>query len=210
MSRHICARPRVALTTALRAGIVSIDFNDGVAGTPIGNFYSGVTFSNGSWEGPVPVNQSGTASAGLVLADIFDTGFASPFSPNASTPIVAVFDVPVSSVSVVEVNVGVAGSELDAYDSASGGKLIGSDVVHTASSSGCCGAAFAFNLVVSGANIRRIRIYQPTPTVGNGIFFDNFSFTTVATAEPVTPALLLAGVILLPRMRHRRSPADGR
>ena len=204
---HVVSLTTFSFISALRlqAGTISINFDDGVSGNAIGSFYSGVTFSNAAWRGPLPSLQSGTASTGLVLGDITDDGpIGGGFSPTMAMPIVATFGQLVQSVSILAVNVGFAGAEIDAFDSPSGGHLIGSQSVTGPILAGSCGAPCAFELTVTGAGIQSIHLYQPTPNSGNGTFFDNLSFTTaVPEPAPWTLMSIAAAVFAYARFRLR-------
>ena len=103
----------------------TITFDDGTVGGTIGTFYTslGITFSNASWAFPPPGFQIG-GSTGLLLEDLTDNGFNPPYSPTSTTPIVGIFSSPQDFVSILGVDVGTAGMELDAYDA--GGNLLAS------------------------------------------------------------------------------------
>lgn len=183
-----------------------IDFNDGTVGDPIGNFYSsfGITFSNTSWGATALSFQVG-GSTGLLLEDVFDNSFHPPFTPNRANPIIGIFDTAQAYVSILGVDIGAAGAELDAYDAAVGGNLIAS-----ATSSGTGAGIGNFDtLTVSAPGILRFDLFQPHPTLGDGMVFDNLTFGTDPDAgiEPATWILTTSGlvtVIALTVLKRRR------
>ena len=201
----ICVCLLVCLSKVARAS--TINFNDGTAGDAIGSFYSGlgVTFSNASWGASIPSFQIG-GSTGLVLEDITDNGFNPPFSPTPTTPIVGTFSTPQDFVSILGVDVGDAGMELDVYDATSGGNLIGSAQFYGVGA----GVGTFQTLTISAPGILRFDLYQPTPTFGDGLAFDNLSFSTDPDAgmEPTTWVLLGSGLLALVGLKlwNRRRP----
>src|SRR5438132_10188182 len=95
-----------------------INFDDGVAGAPIGAFYAGlgVTFENGSWT----TNFGLPGSSGpLGLSSTTRS-----FQPTPGDPIVGVFSSPVSMVGIRGIDTGENGIRIDVYDAAVGGNLI--------------------------------------------------------------------------------------
>jgi hypothetical protein len=178
----------------------TITFDDGTAGNPIGGFYSllGVTLSNASWGPTIPQFQIG-GSTGLVLEDITDDGFNPPYSPTSATPIVGTFSTPQHFVSILGVDVGIAGIELDAFDAASGGNLLGS-----AQFFGTGGGFGIFDtLSISAPGIVRFELFQPSPTPTgsnptDGVVFDNLMFNSDpidSGPEPETWMLMGAGLL---------------
>jgi hypothetical protein len=178
----------------------TITFDDGTAGASIGGFYSllGVTFSNASWEPTIPQFQIG-GSTGLLLEDITDAGFNPPYTPTSATPIVGTFSTPQNFVSILGVDVGVAGIELDAYDAASGGNLIGSAQFFGTGS----GVGIFDTLSISAPGIVRFQLFQPSPTPAgsstpDGVAFDNLMFNSDpidSGPEPGTWMLMGAGLL---------------
>lgn len=156
----------------------TITFDDGTAGNAIGTFYAtlGITFSNASWAFPAPGFGIG-GSTGLVLEDVTDNGFNPPYSPTSTTPIVGAFSSPQDFVSILGVDVGAAGMELDAYDA--GGNLLGSPQFYGTGS----GVGIFQTLSISAPGIVRFDLYQPAPNRSDGLAFDNLSFN----ADPSTP-----------------------
>jgi hypothetical protein len=156
----------------------TITFDDGTSGNAIGTFYSslGIIFSNATWAAVPPSLQIGGAS-GLLLEDVTDLGFNPPYSPTPTTPIVGAFSSPQDFVSILGVDVGAAGMELDVYDAV--GNLIASPQFFGTGS----GFGIFQTLSVSAPGIVRFDLFQPNPTVGDGIAFDNLSFQADPTAE---------------------------
>ena len=188
-----------AITCSAQAAF--IDFDDGPVGSPIGGFYSGlgITFSNGAWRGPLS-NQNGTPSSGNVLVDITDTGGNPPFTPQPDTPIVATFSSPQLMVSILAVDVGSNGVQIDAYDAVAGGNLIGSDSFIGSGN----GVGAFLTLEVASAAIRRFELYQPrTVGGGEGVFFDNLSFSPVP--EPSAFAISVSALCCIGLVRRKRA-----
>jgi hypothetical protein len=178
-----------------RAGTVT--FDDGTPGAAIDNFYSllGVVFSNASWCAAFTGSDIG-GSTGLLLEDITDNGFNPPYSPTSTTPIVATFSSPQDFVSILGVDVGDAGMELDAYDAVSGGNLIGTAQFYGTGS----GYDISQTLSVSSPGILRIDLYQPSPTYGDGLAFDNLTFSGDPGDSGIEPAawvLMASGLVVL-------------
>jgi hypothetical protein len=184
----------------------TVTFDDGMPGGVIGNFYSslGITFSNATWAASLPSLQIG-GSTGLLLEDVTDTGFNPPYSPTPTTPIVGTFDTPQDFVSILGVDIGVAGMELDAYDALTGGSLIASAQFYGTGT----GVGTFQTLSVSAPGILRFDLFQPTPTAGDGIAFDNLTFdaepadtgTPDAGIEPGTWILISSGIVGLIGLR---------
>jgi hypothetical protein len=176
-----------------QAAVITIDFNDGTDHASVGSFYSGlgVTFSNASWDS---FGCFGSC-AGLDGLHITD-GPPATYVPKSGTPIIATFSSDVSSVSIFGLNVGDNGARMDAYDATTGGALIG-----TFSTPGVPGVGADNNplLSISATGIRRIQLYQPLSTEGEGLLFDRLTFeTSAATApEPTTFAFVGIGIAAL-------------
>jgi hypothetical protein len=176
----------------------TINFDDGTAGSAIDSFYSslGITFSNASWEPASPDLQIG-GSTGLLLEDITDNGFNPHYSPTSTTPIVGTFSTPQDFISILGVDIGIAGVELDAYDAASGGNLIGTAVFYGTGS----GSGIYQTLSVSTPGILRFDLYQPSPTHSapfDGVAFDNLTFSADSIdSAPEPGAWMLMGAGLL-------------
>ncbi len=196
----------------------TITFDDGTAGSAIGTFYAslGITFSNARWEFPAPGFGIG-GSTGLVLEDVTDNGFNPPYSPTSTTPIVGIFSSPQDFVSILGVDVGSAGMELDAYDA--GGNLIGSPQFYGTGS----GVGIFQTLSVSAPGIVRFDLFQPTPNRTDGLAFDNLTFDADPPApevddvgiEPGTWILLGSGLLAMVLLGYLkrlklRLPTEGR
>lgn len=185
--RHflLAAASALALTLATgpQAEAAIIDFDTGSAGAAVGATYAadGITFSNAQFttnfglagsSGALGIRATGTFAFGLAQA------------------IVGVFSAAVSSVTITGIDVGTAGIRIDAYDAEVGGTLVdfaeafGPDV----------GVGFFFDITASAPGIRRIELYQPQVGGGDGVLFDNLSFTA---AVPAPASLLLLGTGLL-------------
>lgn len=172
-----------------------VNFNDGTAaGSEIGSFYStlGVVFTNGEWS-----NVSGFTphpdSDGLMLV-----GNGGNYQPKAGNPIRFVFTTPMTTVSIIANNVNANGARIDIYDSEVGGNLINFDQV--VGPSGSLNSNFI--LTASGAEIRRVELYQPFSTESEGVLFDNLEFDSIP--EPSTTLLLGFGFLGLTFRRSRR------
>jgi hypothetical protein len=196
----------------------TITFDDGTVGGTIGTFYAslGITFSNASWAFPPPGFQIG-ASTGLLLEDLTDNGFNPPYSPTSTTPIVGIFSSPQDFISILGVDVGAAGMELDAYGA--GENLLGSPEFYGTGA----GLGVYQTLSVSAPGVVRFDLFQPTPNRSDGLAFDNLTFN----ADPPTPvpedvgiepgtwillgsgllALVVAGYL---KRLKLRPPAEGR
>lgn len=158
----------------------SIDFNDGFAGDPIDDFYAslGISFSNAAWNGPIG-SQNGTPSSGVHLVDVTDDGFNPPYSPSETTPIVATFSRAMNTVSVLAIDVGYAGASLRAYDGVGGGNVVAEDSFIGRG----IGVGVFDTLTVTGVGIRRIEIFQPLSQSGDGVLFDNITFSDVVVLD---------------------------
>jgi hypothetical protein len=178
----------------------TITFNDGTAGSPIGSFYSllGVTFLNASW-GPTFSEFQIGGSTGLLLEDTTDDGSNPGYTPTSTTPIVGTFSTLQNFVSILGVDIGNAGIELDAYDAATGGNLLGSQ---TFSGTGT-GFGIFDTLSISTPGIVRFELFQPSPTPPgvfpvDGVAFDNLTFNSDpidSGPEPGTWMLMGAGLL---------------
>jgi hypothetical protein len=187
----------------------TITFDDGSPGGAIDNFYSllGVTFSNASWQPAFPGGNIG-GSTGFLLEDISDNGFNAPYSPTSTTPIVGTFSTPQDFVSILGVDVGAAGIELDAYDAATGGNLIGSMQFFGTGD----GSGIFQTLSVSAPGIARFDLFQPSPMNGDGVAFDNLTFNADpidSGIEPGTWVMMASGLLALLGLNFwlRRGPA---
>jgi hypothetical protein len=152
----------------------TIDFQDGVTGNAIGSFYlaRGVFFDNGQWD---PLFGSPTNT---VISTISTFPCNGPYCPTPQAPIVITFMAPVSSVRIDGVDVGMNGVRIDAYDAPVGGTLVGFQEEFGIGD----GEEVIIPLTVSAPVIRRIALYQPRYTAGDGVVFDNLAFTPGYTA----------------------------
>lgn len=168
------------------AQTVSLNFEDGTDSTAVGSFYSaqGVTFASAEWIGNFGLPGS-SGALGIRYPGTFQWGPA--------TPVIATFSTPVSTVSVVGVDVGSDGLVMTAYDAAVGGTQVATQqVVGTG-----VGAGQFYTLTVAGANIRRVEISQITQVSGDGIILDDFSFTRAAVASAVPVPTLSPGALVV-------------
>ena len=182
------------------ARAITIDFDDGTLHTAVGSFYSGlgVTFTNAGWES----NFGGLAGS----SNPFTIGCLvcrRPFRENDSTqPIIFNFSQPVSSVSIVGIDVGSQGARADAYDANTAGNLVDFDEAFGIDA----GVGQYFTLTVAGASIRRVELYQPLiDETQEGLLWDNLSFT-FAVPEPTVVPLLGLGFAGLVTRRHGYRP----
>ncbi|MBZ5674631.1 MAG: PEP-CTERM sorting domain-containing protein [Acidobacteriia bacterium] len=188
----------LASAVLVRAGTVTINFDDGTAGNAIGSFYAaqGLTFSNAGWTGLAV-----TGITGLGLVDITDDGANPPFTPTPTTPIVGVFSSAQSFVSILAGDVGIAGAKIDVYDAVTGGNLIGSDSFFGTGT----GAGQTATLSVSGSGILRFELYRPA-AADEGLAFDNLTFSagSAPVPEPSTLLMIAPGGALLALLRVRK------
>lgn len=194
----------LALVAAPAGAQTTINFDDGTNGLPIGAFYSGlgVTFDNARWDAFVSPNEAAVGAGGLKFVAI-----SSVFNPKVGSAIVARFAAPLTSATVRGLNVGANGARVDAYDALVGGALVAFD------------QAFGIDLgvdnhpllSVAGAGIRRLEFYQPASVSGEGLLFDNLTFTTsvAAVPEPATVALLAGGLAVIGIGARRRRSVTG-
>jgi len=169
-----------------------INFDDGTADTPVGSFYSaslGVTFVNGLF-----VQNYGAPGSSGTLAVASETGH-DPYGPFPYTfgypeRVQVLFDSPQFAVSLVALDVGVAGARIDAYDQTVGGTQVGYDEAFGVGQ----GVGHYVTLSVSGSEIRRLEIYQPSYNGSDGISADNLKFTV---PEPSTCGLIGVGLLLV-------------
>jgi hypothetical protein len=195
--RQRTGRRRIFLLSAMvlalvvgvgQAGAVTITFDDGVAGTPIGAFYAaqGAIFTNASFQ-----NNSGvTGLSGLTLGDITDP-VNPPFNPGPSSRIIGTFTSLQSSVSIIAGDVGADGAQLDVCSDAACNSILASDQLIGIGA----GVGTFTTLSASAAGIQSFAVYQPLNVLGagDGLLFDTLTFTA-AVPEPTALILLLAGV----------------
>ena len=168
------------------AQTVTLNFEDGTSDTAVGSFYSaqGVTFSSAEW-----INHGGLAGGSGTLG----IRYPGSYQWGPANPVIATFSTPVSTVSVVGLDIGVQGLVMTAYDAAAGGTQVATQqVVGTE-----VGVGQFYTLTVAGANIRRVEISQLTPDGGDGIILDDFSFTRAAVASAVPVPTLSPGALVV-------------
>ncbi len=186
------------------ADLVFIDFNDGSHNQDVGGFYSslGVTFQNAKF-----IDNDVTLDGGSPPIAIIGTQGLYPFEDR----IIALFDDPLSNLSIVALGLGANGIQIDAYDSIIGGNLIDTD---QAFGSGFGRGNFE-EISVNGPGIRRVEIYQPQIILNDAVALDNLTFET-SVPEPTSLAIwsllalgvLGAGLNKVPRKRRDQEAAD--
>jgi len=194
---------------------VAIDFDDGTNDTAVGAHYAatkGVTFTNAEWYdwvsfgrdydgGPFP-----GASRDFVIGGEGDGSGAPSYypdiwpqynnPPHEDTPIIAAFDTPVTSASILAVHVGFSGARLEALD-ATGAVLDSDEVVGQTFNGSLNGESENYILsVASGAGIHGIRFYQLDYSAADGLLWDNLRFDR-AQAVPVASNWGLGCMMLL-------------
>jgi hypothetical protein len=174
----------------------TINFDDGTSGTAVGSFYSaqGITFSNALFEnfGPLP---GGTAPNAI------SSGGGTVFGPD--DPIIGTFSGTVNFVSITGLDVGGAGVEIEAFDAAN--HLIGNSEFF---GSGAGVGTFA-DISVSATGIASFKLFQPLSSgganaFGDGVAFDNLTFSTSAVPESSTWAMMILGFAGIGAMTYRR------
>lgn len=179
--------------TAATAGVpVLIDFDDGTGSLePIDDYYAslGVVFENGLWNQNL-VGEPGKSEPFVLQAVDSGTPFVSVF--DEAHAIKARFPVPLDGVSVVALDVGLAGAEMKAYDAEVGGSVLGFDNIGGAGS----GVGNFGTLTVTAPGIRRVELYQPfpNPLSSDGVGFEDMQFDLPV---PTVPSLSLPGLAAL-------------
>ena len=168
------------------AQTVTLNFDDGTAGSLVGGHYSaqGITFQDARW-----VNMgSGFPGMSGTMGIYHATG---SYQWGPSTPVIATFAQPASSVSVDGIDVGVQGLVITAFDAPTGGTQVATQQVFGTD----VGVGQFYTVTVTGANIRRVEISQVTTGSGDGMLLDNFrvTFAAPAVVAPV-PTLELGGL----------------
>ena len=184
------------------AQTVTLNFDDGTADSLVGGHYSaqGITFQDASWASPGSVLPGMSGTMGIHHA----TG---GYQWGPSTPVIATFAQPASSVSVDGIDVGTQGLVITAFDAPTGGTQVATQQVFGTG----VGVGEFYTVTVTGANIRRVEISQVSASGGDGMLLDNFrvTFGGPATVAPV-PTLEfgalagLAGLMVLGTALHRR------
>ena len=186
----LTAATMVAIAAPATAMIVSIDFDTGTDGNAIGGFYAGqgVTFANAEF----------TSNFGLAGSS-GDLGVRAPgtYAFGPGNAVTGTFSSAVSSVTVRGIDVGAAGIRLAAFDAFN--NPLGST---TAFGPGI-GVGYFFDVTITTAGIRSFAFSQDNPCCGDGVLFDNFSFTN-GVPEPDSWALLIAGFGLTGATIRRR------
>lgn len=182
------------------AAPVTINFDSMATGVQVNAAFAGngVTFVNATTfqTSFLPVSTQPLASAPI---SIFSTSAAQLLG--TSNIISAVFSLTnVSSVSLLGLDVGVAGFAFRAYDAEVGGTLLDADAVLGTGD----GSGQAYTLTLTGSGIRRVEFAQANTSGPDGIGFDNFSFDTEATSIPEPGSLALVGAALLAGAAARR------
>ena len=168
------------------AQTVTLNFDDGTAGSLVGGHYSaqGITFQDATW-----VNMgSGLPGMSGTMGINHATG---GYQWGPSTPGIATFAQPASSVSVDGIDVGVQGLVITAFDAPTGGTQVATQQGFGTS----VGVGQFYTVTVTGTNIRRVEISQVTTGSGDGMLLDNFrvTFAAPAVVTPV-PTLELGGL----------------
>lgn len=168
------------------AQTVTLNFDDGTAGSLVGGHYSaqGITFQDARW-----VNMgSGLPGMSGTMGIYHATG---GFTWGPSTPVIATFAQPASSVSVDGIDVGIQGLVITAFDAPTGGTQVATQQVFGTG----VGVGEFYTVTVTGANIRRVEVSQVTSPGGDGMLLDNFrvTFAAPAVVTPV-PTLELGGL----------------
>jgi hypothetical protein len=189
MLKQTLALVGVTLSISAQAATVSINFDDLSAGTVVDNFYlsQGVGFIDA-----VATSHSFVdGSAGI-------WHITTAQQPQQADPIVAFFTSDVSFVSLEGRDVNGAGYILSAYDSVSGGNLLATDQVFgPTSTTGNDNYILSFNV----EGIRRIEFSQENLNGGDGLAFDNLTFTATV---PVPAAAWLFGSALIGLVGFKR------
>ena len=168
------------------AQTVTLNFDDGTAGSLVGGHYSaqGITFQDARW-----VNMgSGLPGMSGTMGIHHATG---GYQWGPSTPVIATFAQPASSVSVDGIDVGTQGLVITAFDAPTGGTQLATQQVFGTG----VGIGQFYTVTVTGANIRRVEISQVSASGGDGMLLDNFrvTFAAPAVVAPV-PTLELGGL----------------
>lgn len=148
------------------AQTVTLNFDDGTADSLVGGHYSaqGITFQDARW-----VNMgSGFPGMSGTMGINHATG---GYQWGPSTPVIATFAQPASSVSVDGIDVGVQGLVITAFDAPTGGTQVATQQVFGTD----VGVGQFYTVTVTGANIRRVEISQVTTGSGTGCCWTTFA-----------------------------------
>jgi len=168
------------------AQTVTLNFDDGTASALVGGHYSaqGITFQDARWVDQITALPGMSGTMGIHHA----TG---GYQWGPSTPVIATFAQPASSVSVDGIDVGTQGLVITAFDAPTGGTQVATQQVFGTG----VGVGEFYTVTVTGANIRRVEISQVSASGGDGMLLDNFrvTFAAPAVVTPV-PTLELGGL----------------
>ena len=187
------------LSFTASAATIVINFDTGgINGTAVGAFYAsqGITFSNVAWY--TNRDERGQPYDGSTGAFVV-SGLTSNVYPKSNSPLIALFDIPLSSFSILATDLGNNGARVDAYDAVVGGNLLTFDQAFF----GDVGVGVSRNMVVQAPNIRRVEIYQPRSISADGIVWDNV--TAITVPEPTSTVFMLCGGLSLLAHRRRNS-----
>ena len=198
----------ILLSSTSQADLLT--FDNGVAGNSVGSFYStlGVNFSNAVWNDNLVGTQYATTgqwTGSLSIRDAGTQGFNSSLDPLLIT-----FATPQQYVSILGVNVGLAGVRIDAYDSVVGGSLLGSSQAFGTtlkgeippSTTGGLWTHEEFLIGVTASNIMRIELYRPNPIANDGVHYDNLTFNPVPVPGAVLLGIVGLGVVGIKLRKH--------
>ena len=190
----------IAAPIPARGQVTILNFDDGTDGAYIGGFYgsSGVIFSNAYWFPNLSRNTGQPfdgASPGAFCFDRYapDSNNGFPQIVYPSDPIIVLFTAPVTNVTVIALDVGDAGAEMDAYDSVVGGNLVATNQVF----GGGIGVSSFFTLTNSAAAISRVEIYQPAANGSDGIVFDTLTCAPSPLLASVSLGISASGAITI-------------
>jgi len=199
-----------ALLASTSASGVTINFDDGIEGNAIGDFYQslGVTFLNAEWStnNVDTIYLNGEATAPYSISSISSGRFYS-----SADPMIVQFSTPQTLVQILGVNVGFAGARIEAYDSLIGGSLIDFDEAFGTTEKGQIdiGGGFLeheeFLLSVAGTNITRIELFRPVHDANDGVHFDNLQFGLIPVPGPAPLMMLVLGIFYAARYRASRA-----
>jgi len=185
------------MTAWTPADALTIDFDDGVAGTQVGSFYGplGVTFTRARFADNLGLaGSSGTLSVQSTSGSLI---------PPASA-IVATFDEPQRMVSITGLDVGINGIRLDAFDSTSGGALVATDQFIGSG----VGIGVFSTISVSAPTIVRVEFYQPQSVTVDGVLFDDLNFQQAP--EPSSLIVMGMGLMALAKVLRRKGKTSPR
>jgi hypothetical protein len=185
----VLASMALGLSTA-NAQAVSINFDDGVANTIVGNSYGGVTFSGASFT--ESLGFFGTSGA-LGIANTNTL-----YNWTASDAITVTFNNAAASFSIGVVDLGENGFTLQAYNSS--GTLVATNTIFGADD----GDNNYQVISVAGTDITEVRMFQALDITAEGVFLDNMNYTLAPVPEPKTYALMMLGLVGMGTLSRRR------